>query len=297
MKENHFLVFIVTTSSFSIYSISSLKGIYRRRLKGKGYSSLASNFPQEQKISNQTLTIDFSNYDGHENGTCSHDDIENYIHQSLMDVALDQAREAGKLGEVPIGAIIVKEIQNEEGNHDKKDSQQDRQFILLSKGQNEIEKIHDASAHAELQALRSASRNIQNWRLINTTLYTTLEPCPMCLSAAQAFRVSKIVYGAPDLRLGAIETHIQLLDVAKHPFHDTMEVEGGIKREECSTLLKDFFRERRKRNKKKAKMIEPSPNKLDGANNNKGEENNSIERNGSKNQSFVRRLLHKVRLL
>lgn len=230
------------TSSFSInYSIFTLQTIYR---KGRWGACSTKSKPN----SNETVIIVTKD--------CADDDKELHMHNILMEEALKEARQAGGLGEVPIGAIVVKEEEKEEITNQDVPMHGRRKFIILSKGQNQIETINDASAHAELQALRHASKNIQNWRLINTTLYTTLEPCPMCLSAAQAFRVSKIVYGAPDLRLGAIETHIQLLDVVTHPFHDNMEVLGGVKREECSRLLIDFFRERRKQSKERKACTE-----------------------------------------
>ncbi len=223
----------VMVSSFTLKpysSLSSLSRVYKRRRKVVG---------DKINFKNETLVINISDFI-----TNDEDEMELHIHHKLMDRALDEAKTAGKLGEVPIGAIIVQEEIHQLNPNE-------RTFTILSKGQNQIETIHDASAHAELQAMRAASKNIQNWRLINTTLYTTLEPCPMCLSAAQAFRVSKIVYGAPDLRLGAVETHIRLLDVVKHPFHDNMEVLGGFRKEECGKILVDFFRERRKQSKTK----------------------------------------------
>jgi Cytosine/adenosine deaminases len=195
--------------------------------------------------------------------------IQNYIDDHFMGLALEEAKEAGySHDEVPIGAIVVIPSSNNNSSrsippptttgphhedtlsHPEEKFSTTRHFKILSKGQNQIETQYDASAHAEMQALRMASRTIQNWRLLNATLYTTLEPCPMCLSAAQAFRVSRIVYGAPDLRLGAVETYMKLLDYP-HPFHgsDAMEVVGGVKCEEARMLLVDFFRQRRRRNK------------------------------------------------
>jgi tRNA(adenine34) deaminase len=150
-----------------------------------------------------------------------------------MDLALKQARKAESKDEVPIGAVVI-------------ERREDGTFQILSQAYNLVETKHDASAHAEMLALRQAANRVKNWRLANTTLYTTLEPCPMCLAAAQAFRVSSIVYGAPDLRLGAIETHIRLLDVV-HPFHTIDEVVPGVLGNESSFLLKNFFRERRKK--------------------------------------------------
>jgi tRNA(adenine34) deaminase len=107
-----------------------------------------------------------------------------------------------------------------------------------------MEATHDASAHAEMLAMRQAAKRIGNWRLLNSTLYSTLEPCPMCLAAAQAFRVEEIVYGAPDLRLGAIETYIQMLEY-QHPIHNIDSVVPGILKEESANMMKSFFRQRR----------------------------------------------------
>lgn len=153
-------------------------------------------------------------------------------HPRFMELALKQAKKAGRKGEVPIGAVVVGRTENGE-------------YKVLSKACNNVETKFDASAHAELLALRKAATKTKNWRLSNTTLFTTLEPCPMCLAAAQAFRVSSIVYGAPDLRLGAIKTHIQLLDV-DHPYHTIEEVISDVCAEESAAMLRSFFRARRK---------------------------------------------------
>lgn len=173
------------------------------------------------------------------------------VDEYLMGLALQQAEEAGNIyGEVPIGALIAQPCLHQYYKSDKSSEKKSIQMEILSNGQNQIETYHDASAHAELQALRSAGRTIQNWRLLNATLYSTLEPCPMCLSAAQAFRVARIVYGAPDLRLGAVETYMKLLE-HPHPFHDCLEVVGGVRSEEARDMLVQFFRERRKKGKRK----------------------------------------------
>lgn len=158
---------------------------------------------------------------------------ETAVHEHFMNIAILQAQRAEKRGEVPIGAIVVRR------------NGIDRP-VILSEAHNLVETQHDASSHAELLALRQAAKKVKNWRLINTTLYTTLEPCPMCLSAAQAFRVSTIVYGAPDLRLGAIQTHIRLLDV-RHPMHTIDEVIPGVLQNESATLMRSFFRQRRQK--------------------------------------------------
>ena len=180
------------------------------------------------------------------------DAIEEEIHARLMGYALEEARRAGQMGEVPIGAIVVREIQPSSvlSSRQSQNTTNVREFELLSTGRNLVETNRDASAHAELEALKLAASRIGNWRLLNTTLYSTLEPCPMCLSAAQAFRCKSVVYGAPDMRLGAVETHIRLLD-EKHPYHD-VEAIGGILEEESANLLRDFFRMRRTQRRKKA---------------------------------------------
>lgn len=160
---------------------------------------------------------------------------ETSVHLYFMEMALEQARKAEEVGEVPIGAIVV-----------QKDGVTGP--VVLSKAHNLVEKHHDASSHAELLALRQAAKAVKNWRLINVTLYSTLEPCPMCLSAAQAFRVSEIVYGAPDLRLGAIETYIRLLDL-QHPMHNIDTVVPGILQNESASMIRSFFRRRRQKQK------------------------------------------------
>ena len=167
---------------------------------------------------------------------------EDEMREIFMDLALIEARKAGAMGEVPIGAIVVQEVTE---NPSLSPGGGSRLFDILSVGMNQVETKADASAHAELEAMRSAASSSGNWRLLNTTLYSTLEPCPMCLAAAQAFRVKEVAYGAPDIRLGAVETHIRLLDMAVHPYHPSMEVVGGVRAAECAKIIKDFFKKRR----------------------------------------------------
>lgn len=163
------------------------------------------------------------------------------IDDHLMELAIEQAKLAGLQGEVPIGALIAYRIPSSIQDSSTKTTS----IKILSYGRNEIETLQDASAHAEMQALRSASYSLKNWRLLNCTLYTTVEPCPMCLSAAQAFRVSRIVYGAPDLRLGATGTYVNLLQY-QHPFHNSIEIIRDVRGDEAKELLVNFFRRRRK---------------------------------------------------
>ncbi|EEC44468.1 predicted protein, partial [Phaeodactylum tricornutum CCAP 1055/1] len=153
----------------------------------------------------------------------------NVIHEHFMTMALEQSIVAGKCGEVPIGALVpsVHRLQ------------------ILGSSHNQVEQKYDASAHAELLAMRQAARRIRNWRLQSCTLYSTLEPCVVCLASCQAFRVSRVVYGASDFRLGAVHSHIALLDMAQHPFHNVTSVIGGVHNTTSAELLRSFFRSRR----------------------------------------------------
>jgi len=159
------------------------------------------------------------------------------IHSHFMHLALQQAKLVQhKYAEVPIGAVVVRNITiNATGQ---------QSFEILSQAGNQVETKVDASAHAELLALQQAARRIRNWRLLNCTMYSTLEPCPMCVTACQAFRLNALVYGAPDVRLGAIETRLQLLDIP-HPFHNITIIIGGIRKDESAEILRSFFRQRR----------------------------------------------------
>jgi tRNA(adenine34) deaminase len=177
--------------------------------------------------------------------TFSSDTNTTIIHNYFMEIALQQAKKANRIGEVPIGAIVVRPMPN---------SPSTRRFQVLSRASNQVETTHDASAHAELLAMRQASSRIRNWRLLNTTLYSTLEPCPMCLAACQSFRVHQIVYGAPDLRLGAIETHMQLLEVP-HPFHNISTIIKYVHGNESKEMLQVFFKRRRQESKQQKRRI------------------------------------------
>jgi len=161
----------------------------------------------------------------------------------FMGLALEQARRAASNQEVPIGAILVRP------EYHAMSSGLPTSFEILSASHNQVERGMDAIAHAEILCLRAAAKKLSNWRLVNTTLYTTLEPCVTCMAAAYAFRVNRIVYGAQDLRLGAVTSWIQWDKVIpeKHPYHPNgrIAVLGGIREEECGSLLRQFFRKRR----------------------------------------------------
>lgn len=150
--------------------------------------------------------------------------------ESFMKLALRHAQHAFRESEVPVGAVVV-----------------DENGEVLSASRNRVEAHHDATAHAEIVAMRQAAELRKDWRLLKCTVYSTLEPCPMCLSAMQSFRVERLVFGAKDTRLGACGTHINLLDV-KHPY-SSIEVSGGLMADESANLLKRFFLNRRQEDK------------------------------------------------
>jgi tRNA(adenine34) deaminase len=140
-----------------------------------------------------------------------------------MDTALAQARAAGLRGEVPVGAVVL----GPDGT------------ILAAAG-NETEARHDASAHAELLALRAAAGRLGTARLLDCDLVVTLEPCPMCAGAMVQARIDRCVYGARDPKKGADGS---VYEVLRHPGNNhRMEVTGGVLAEDCGQLLRDFFR-------------------------------------------------------
>jgi len=143
----------------------------------------------------------------------------------MMRLALRAAREAAGRGEVPVGAVVAR---GEE---------------VLALASNEREATGDPTAHAELLAIRRAAAALGGWRLTGCTLYSTLEPCPMCAGAAWAARLSRIVYAAPDPKAGYAGTlHNTPSD---RRLNHTASVLGGLLAQESATLLRDFFRERR----------------------------------------------------
>ena len=145
--------------------------------------------------------------------------------QSFMDLALKQAEIAESAGEVPIGCVIV---------HAGK---------IVGRGHNERELRGDPTAHAEVLALRQASEALGSWRLLDCTLYVTLEPCAMCAGAIVLGRVPKVVYGCTDPKAGAAGS---VLDVLAEPqLNHRPEVTGGVLADECAELLRSFFRARR----------------------------------------------------
>lgn len=146
-------------------------------------------------------------------------------HEHWMREALVQARDAAAAGEVPVGAIVVRDGQ------------------VLGRGHNRVEALHDATAHAEILALGAASDRLAEWRLDGVTLYVTLEPCTMCSGAIMLARVGQLVYGAPDPRAGAVASRARLLQ--GNPYRHQVEVIGGVLAQECGDLLREFFQKRR----------------------------------------------------
>ena len=144
---------------------------------------------------------------------------------SMMKIAMNLAQEAAAAGEVPVGAIVVKDGQ------------------IIGRGSNAPIGLHDPSAHAEIQALRDAAKKIGNYRLVDCTLYVTLEPCAMCTGAIQHARISRLVYGASDAKTGACGSVVNLMAETKLNHHT--EFTGGVMAEETASLLSSFFKERR----------------------------------------------------
>lgn len=143
----------------------------------------------------------------------------------FMREALKEARKAYREEEVPVGAVLV--LDNR----------------VIARGHNQVELLKDASAHAEMLCVGSGAQALDNWRLLQTTLYCTIEPCTMCAGALFLSRIKRLVWGAPDLRHGANGSFIDLFSL-KHPTHH-IEVTGGIMEDECRALMQEFFRERR----------------------------------------------------
>mmetsp|Transcript_8500 Transcript_8500/g.21063 ORF Transcript_8500/g.21063 Transcript_8500/m.21063 type:complete len:314 (+) Transcript_8500:29-970(+) len=201
---------------------------------------------------------------GEPGGDAGEGEAASDIDAHWMRVAIEEAKEAGEKGEVPVGAVLV----SEDGE-------------VVSSAHNSVETSTDPTAHAELKCLRLASAKLRSWRLLGCTLYVTLEPCPMCAGALLQSRVKRVVWGAPNLQLGADGSWIHLLQPiqkngkgssngdsadsfqlrhagvrggaagesangsgGKHPYH-VLEVSRHVLRDECALLLTDFFKKRR----------------------------------------------------
>lgn len=151
----------------------------------------------------------------------------NETDETWMAFALDLARQAETVGEVPIGACVV-----------------DKNGKLVATGFNRTISDSDPTAHAEIVAIREAATSVGNYRLTGMTLYSTLEPCPMCAGALVTARVARVVFGAHDERYGGVDTHF---GIGKGPeLNHRIEFVSGVLAPECRLLLQNFFRQRRK---------------------------------------------------
>ena len=145
--------------------------------------------------------------------------------EHYMDMALEYAREAYDAGEVPVGCVIV----NADGE-------------VIGRGRNRREETHDASSHAEMEAIREACANNADWRLSGCTMFVTLEPCPMCAGGIINSRIPTVVYGAKDENTGSCGSVINLFEES---YGHKPAVYGGVKADECAELLRSFFEKRR----------------------------------------------------
>ncbi|AOV06344.1 tRNA adenosine(34) deaminase TadA [Sporosarcina ureilytica] len=152
-----------------------------------------------------------------------------------MRMAIAEARKAEKLGEVPIGAIIVHEDQ------------------VIARAHNLRESTQNATTHAELSAIQDACEVLDSWRLEKTTLYVTLEPCPMCAGAIIQSRIPRVVYGARDPKGGCVHSLYELLNDAR--FNHEAAVTEGVLADECGQMLTEFFRAIRERKKQQKKIV------------------------------------------
>lgn len=159
--------------------------------------------------------------------------------EDYMKMALAEARAAGAAGEVPVGAVVV------HAPYDPGTRRPIAEPRVIAKAHNLRETERDASAHAEFLAMRAAMRELGAWRLSQCIVYVTLEPCVMCAGLMQQSRVERCVYGAPDPKCGALGTLYRLHDDER--LNHRFEVVRGVLEDECAELLRDFFRERRRK--------------------------------------------------
>ena len=151
--------------------------------------------------------------------------IDRESDEHYMRMALEEAKLAGESGEVPVGAVLIKE---------------DR---VLGKDHNRCIELNDPTAHAEILVLRKAGEILRNYRLMDTVMYVTAEPCPMCASAMVHGRISRLVFGTHEPKFGAVESKFRLLQ--DDGFNHKVEIARGILEEECAEILRVFFREKR----------------------------------------------------
>ena len=151
--------------------------------------------------------------------------MESAQHLHYLAYALNEARKAESKNEVPVGAVIV------------------QNGIIIGRGHNQKESSHDPTGHAELRAIRQAARKLRSWRLERCTLYSTLEPCPMCAGAILHARIEKVIFGAKDLKWGAAGT---IIDLFSQPLFNHKTLTEYCASDACSSLLTSFFRKKRR---------------------------------------------------
>ncbi|RUO47304.1 tRNA adenosine(34) deaminase TadA [Pseudidiomarina aquimaris] len=152
-------------------------------------------------------------------------------HERYMRRALELAQQAEAIGEVPVGAVVV------------------ANDTIIGEGYNEVIRLSDPSAHAEAQAIRAAGQHLKNYRLVDTTLYVSLEPCAMCAGLITHARIKTLVFAAPDPRTGATGSAIDVLNHAT--MNHKVEVVGGVLEHESAAILQNFFRKKREQAKNK----------------------------------------------
>ena len=148
-----------------------------------------------------------------------------YTDEYYMQQAIEEAKKAYAVGEIPIGAVLVHE------------------GTIISRHHNRRELDHDATAHAEVLVIREANQLLDRWRLTGCTLYVTIEPCPMCAGAIVMSRIDRLVYGSADYKAGAVESIFNV--VRNGALNHQVEVRAGVREDECAGLMRSFFRERR----------------------------------------------------
>ena len=161
----------------------------------------------------------------HEDGRESMEQDEFYMKQALA-----EAQKAFDLGEIPIGAVLV-----------------DEQGKVISSGHNMREIWQDATAHAELIVIQDACKKLKRWRLSGTTLFVTIEPCPMCAGALIMSRVDRVVYGKPDYKAGAAESLFNIVD--NRALNHQLKVTAGVLEDDCAAIIKKFFAKCRQKEK------------------------------------------------
>jgi tRNA(adenine34) deaminase len=145
--------------------------------------------------------------------------------EKYMRQALKEANIAYQKNEVPVGAVIVKDGK------------------IISRGHNTREKDHLVISHAEINAIKKASKKLNDWQLVDCVLYVTIEPCPMCAAAIYQSHIKRVVYGAPNIKEGAIDSHVKLYNIEGLHFYP--QITRGVLQEECSNVMKEYFKNKR----------------------------------------------------